>query len=116
MFPDVSRFTIAKSFFTEFLIFSFLLVKCIVYNQNNVGFASSIPEAESAKVFHSSATLRHSNLRGGYGDDNDTHKKTSRLLHYWLDDEGKRVYTVKKVDPFGRPTYSAYPARFSPRQ
>ncbi len=56
------------------------------------------------------------NLRGGHGDDNDAHKKPSRLLHYWLDDEGKRVYTVRKVDPFGRPTLSAYPARFSPRQ
>ncbi|EPY30430.1 H/ACA ribonucleoprotein complex subunit 3 [Strigomonas culicis] len=27
---------------------------------------------------------------------------------------GKRVYTLKKVDPEGRPTLSAHPARFSP--
>lgn len=27
---------------------------------------------------------------------------------------GKRVYTLKKVDPEGKPTLSAHPARFSP--
>lgn len=28
--------------------------------------------------------------------------------------EGKRVYTLKKIDPEGKPTLSAHPARFSP--
>ncbi|CAD2214111.1 H/ACA ribonucleoprotein complex subunit 3 [Angomonas deanei] len=28
--------------------------------------------------------------------------------------DGKRVYTLKKVDPEGKPTLSAHPARFSP--
>lgn len=28
--------------------------------------------------------------------------------------DGKRVYTLKKVDPDGKPTLSAHPARFSP--
>ena len=35
-------------------------------------------------------------------------------LYYYLDDQGKRVYTVAKKDPQGRPTVSAHPARFSP--
>ncbi|KAH7641255.1 nop10 ribonucleoprotein [Dermatophagoides farinae] len=36
-------------------------------------------------------------------------------LMYYLDDtSNKRVYTMAKVDPFGRPTFSAHPARFSP--
>nr|XP_027227690.1 H/ACA ribonucleoprotein complex subunit 3-like [Penaeus vannamei] len=35
-------------------------------------------------------------------------------LNYYLDNEGNRVYTLKKVDPEGRPTASAHPARFSP--
>eukprot|EP00665_Eupelagonemidae_sp_cell47_P004792 gene4792-6343_t len=33
----------------------------------------------------------------------------------WYEDEkGDRVYTLKKVDPSGKPTQSAHPARFSP--
>ncbi|KAH9394991.1 PREDICTED: H/ACA ribonucleoprotein complex subunit 3-like [Rhagoletis zephyria] len=38
-------------------------------------------------------------------------------LMYYLEDNSptaKRVYTLAKVDPFGRPTISAHPARFSP--
>jgi H/ACA ribonucleoprotein complex subunit 3 len=35
-------------------------------------------------------------------------------LMYFMDDAGKRVYTLNKVDPQGRPTISAHPARFSP--
>jgi len=35
-------------------------------------------------------------------------------LMYYLDANGKRVYTLKKVAPDGRPTISAHPARFSP--
>ncbi|KAH9424328.1 snoRNP complex protein [Dermatophagoides pteronyssinus] len=35
-------------------------------------------------------------------------------LMYYLDDTNKRVYTMAKVDPSGRPTFSAHPARFSP--
>lgn len=29
-------------------------------------------------------------------------------------ENGKRVYTLKKIDPEGKPTLSAHPARFSP--
>ncbi|CAH0388567.1 unnamed protein product [Bemisia tabaci] len=36
------------------------------------------------------------------------------FLMYYLDDNGKRVYTFQKVDPKGNPTMSAHPARFSP--
>ncbi|XP_041031928.1 H/ACA ribonucleoprotein complex subunit 3 [Carcharodon carcharias] len=36
------------------------------------------------------------------------------FLHYYLDPNGERVYTLKKVDPEGRTTSSAHPARFSP--
>ncbi|XP_077975785.1 H/ACA ribonucleoprotein complex subunit 3-like [Styela clava] len=36
------------------------------------------------------------------------------FLQYYLDDNGKRVYTMKKVAPDGSPTQSAHPARFSP--
>ena len=45
----------------------------------------------------------------------DTKKdfQKSLLLRYWLNDHGDRVYTVKKVDPLGRPTMSAHPPRFS---
>lgn len=35
-------------------------------------------------------------------------------LMYYLDESGKRVYTLKKVAPDGKPTISAHPARFSP--
>ncbi|XP_018579664.1 H/ACA ribonucleoprotein complex subunit 3 [Anoplophora glabripennis] len=34
-------------------------------------------------------------------------------LMYYLEN-GKRVYTLKKTDPWGNPTESAHPARFSP--
>lgn len=33
---------------------------------------------------------------------------------FYLDAKGDRVYTLEKVDPQGRPTQSAHPARFSP--
>ncbi|XP_043540575.1 H/ACA ribonucleoprotein complex subunit 3 [Chiloscyllium plagiosum] len=36
------------------------------------------------------------------------------FLHFYLDSNGQRVYTLKKVDPAGRVTVSAHPARFSP--
>ncbi|XP_023248466.1 H/ACA ribonucleoprotein complex subunit 3 [Copidosoma floridanum] len=35
-------------------------------------------------------------------------------LMYYLDDNGNRIYTLKKMDPYGKPTLSAHPARFSP--
>lgn len=34
-------------------------------------------------------------------------------LHVYAEG-GKRVYTLKKIDPEGKPTLSAHPARFSP--
>ncbi|KAJ8925867.1 hypothetical protein NQ315_009719 [Exocentrus adspersus] len=34
-------------------------------------------------------------------------------LMYYLEN-GKRVYTLNKTDPWGKPTLSAHPARFSP--
>ncbi|XP_020277601.1 H/ACA ribonucleoprotein complex subunit 3 [Pseudomyrmex gracilis] len=34
-------------------------------------------------------------------------------LLYYLDENGNRVYTLKKKDPKGQPTQSAHPARFS---
>ncbi len=33
---------------------------------------------------------------------------------YYNDSDGKRVYTLSKVDVNGKPTFSAHPARFSP--
>jgi len=33
---------------------------------------------------------------------------------YYLDANGKRVYTLKKESPKGKVTESAHPARFSP--
>jgi len=35
-------------------------------------------------------------------------------LRYYLDENGKRVYTMKKEAPNGTATLSAHPARFSP--
>lgn len=35
-------------------------------------------------------------------------------LMYYTDDNGERVYTLKKAAPDGTPTMSAHPARFSP--
>ncbi|CDW54674.1 Nop10p domain containing protein [Trichuris trichiura] len=35
-------------------------------------------------------------------------------LYYYVDEEGKRVYTLKKYDPSGKLTLSAHPARFTP--
>ena len=35
-------------------------------------------------------------------------------LMYYLDAEGRRIYTLKKENPDGKVTESAHPARFSP--
>lgn len=35
-------------------------------------------------------------------------------LMYYLNEEGKRVYTLKKANPQGKVTESSHPARFSP--
>ncbi|KAI9034524.1 H/ACA ribonucleoprotein complex, subunit Nop10 [Hyaloraphidium curvatum] len=35
-------------------------------------------------------------------------------LMYYLDANGRRVYTLKKLTPDGNATKSAHPARFSP--
>uniref|UniRef100_A0A0M3HV87 Nucleolar protein 10 n=1 Tax=Ascaris lumbricoides TaxID=6252 RepID=A0A0M3HV87_ASCLU len=35
-------------------------------------------------------------------------------LKFYLDEQGNRVYTLKELDPEGRQTQSAHPARFSP--
>ncbi|XP_076041271.1 nop10 ribonucleoprotein [Oratosquilla oratoria] len=35
-------------------------------------------------------------------------------LMYYLDSNNNRVYTLKKTDEKGNPTFSAHPARFSP--
>mmetsp|Transcript_24853 Transcript_24853/g.36868 ORF Transcript_24853/g.36868 Transcript_24853/m.36868 type:complete len:111 (+) Transcript_24853:2-334(+) len=35
-------------------------------------------------------------------------------LMYYLDSDGKRIYTFKKETPGGKVTESAHPARFSP--
>ncbi|XP_012282238.1 H/ACA ribonucleoprotein complex subunit 3 [Orussus abietinus] len=35
-------------------------------------------------------------------------------LMYYMDENGDRVYTLKKFDPSGKPTFTAHPARFSP--
>lgn len=35
-------------------------------------------------------------------------------LMYYEDEQGNRVYTLKKLAPDGNPTKSAHPARFSP--
>ncbi|GLG94651.1 H/ACA ribonucleoprotein complex subunit 3 [Gryllus bimaculatus] len=36
------------------------------------------------------------------------------FLRYYLDAKGERVYTLKPIDPNGKPTICAHPARFSP--
>ncbi|ROL29822.1 H/ACA ribonucleoprotein complex subunit 3 [Anabarilius grahami] len=36
------------------------------------------------------------------------------FLQFYLNENGDRVYTMKKVDLTGQPTSSAHPARFSP--
>merc|ERR1712071_412603 len=41
-------------------------------------------------------------------------QKPRMYLMYYLNNEGERVYTLKHVDPNGKPTFSAHPARFSP--
>ncbi|KAG7531670.1 hypothetical protein FFLO_04180 [Filobasidium floriforme] len=35
-------------------------------------------------------------------------------LMYTLNEQGNRVYTLRKTTPAGKPTRSAHPARFSP--
>ncbi|KAF7391504.1 hypothetical protein HZH68_011047 [Vespula germanica] len=43
------------------------------------------------------------------------HQSVRRMyLMYYLNENGDRVYTLKKLDPNGKPTMSAHPARFSP--
>ncbi|XP_007561756.1 H/ACA ribonucleoprotein complex subunit 3 [Poecilia latipinna] len=36
------------------------------------------------------------------------------FLQYYLNENGDRVYTLKKATPEGQPTSPAHPARFSP--
>ncbi|CAJ0962673.1 unnamed protein product, partial [Mesorhabditis belari] len=36
------------------------------------------------------------------------------LLRYFIDENGRRVYTLKKTAPEGSQTFSAHPAKFSP--
>nr|XP_040035694.1 H/ACA ribonucleoprotein complex subunit 3 [Gasterosteus aculeatus aculeatus] len=36
------------------------------------------------------------------------------FLQFYLNEDGDRVYTLKKTCPAGQPTSSAHPARFSP--
>nr|XP_029522350.1 H/ACA ribonucleoprotein complex subunit 3-like [Oncorhynchus nerka] len=36
------------------------------------------------------------------------------FLQFYLNENGERVYTLKKLDLLGQPTSSAHPARFSP--
>ncbi|XP_032706619.1 H/ACA ribonucleoprotein complex subunit 3-like [Lontra canadensis] len=36
------------------------------------------------------------------------------FLQYYLNEQGDRVYTLKKLDPVGQQTCSAHAARFSP--
>ncbi|NP_001154152.1 H/ACA ribonucleoprotein complex subunit 3 [Oncorhynchus mykiss] len=36
------------------------------------------------------------------------------FLQFYLNENGERVYALKKVDLLGQPTSSAHPARFSP--
>jgi H/ACA ribonucleoprotein complex subunit 3 len=43
-----------------------------------------------------------------------TYHSVNMYLMYYLDEQGNRVYTLKKTDPTGKPTISAHPARFSP--
>merc|ERR1711872_181960 len=40
--------------------------------------------------------------------------RNQNVMRYYLDSNGKRVYTLKNVSPTGVPTSSAHPARFSP--
>ena len=35
-------------------------------------------------------------------------------LMYYTNEQGERVYSLKKTDPTGQATKSAHPARFSP--
>ncbi|KZO91862.1 Nop10p-domain-containing protein [Calocera viscosa TUFC12733] len=35
-------------------------------------------------------------------------------LMYTMDENGNRIYTLKKITPAGKVTKSAHPARFSP--
>ena len=36
------------------------------------------------------------------------------LLRYYLDENGKRIYTIDMTSPNGEYTLNAHPARFSP--
>jgi len=36
------------------------------------------------------------------------------LLRFYLDDSNNRMYTLKDLDPSGKPTHTAHPAKFSP--
>ncbi len=36
------------------------------------------------------------------------------LLRYYLNEEGKRIYTIEMTSPNGEYTLNAHPARFSP--
>jgi H/ACA ribonucleoprotein complex subunit 3 len=36
------------------------------------------------------------------------------ILRYYLDESGRRVYTLSAMDTASNPTFTAHPARFSP--
>jgi H/ACA ribonucleoprotein complex subunit 3 len=44
----------------------------------------------------------------------ENEKKVSMILRYYLDDAGRRVYTLSNKDSQGNQTFTAHPARFSP--
>lgn len=49
-----------------------------------------------------------------YGSPASTGFSVIMFLQYYLNEQGDRVYTLKKLDPTGQQTCSAHPARFSP--
>ncbi|EKX47656.1 hypothetical protein GUITHDRAFT_162667 [Guillardia theta CCMP2712] len=54
-------------------------------------------------------------LRGGADSGENKGQNKRRLkLRYWRDELGFRVYTSKKIDPNGFPTYPAHPPPFHP--
>merc|ERR1712241_429251 len=56
----------------------------------------------------------YNNNNNSNNNNNNNNATTTMHLKYYLDGEGKRVYTLQQIDPSGKPTLSAHPARFSP--
>ncbi|XP_058518265.1 H/ACA ribonucleoprotein complex subunit 3-like [Ochotona princeps] len=84
------------------------------------------PEEEKGRIFERypslltdsheahEPSLTDMEMRRSWGARWSIHSPVFTFLQYYFNEDGERVYTLKKVDPLGQQTCSVHPARFSP--